>query len=67
MSELEYCCNCDEPTGNAGRYDDSIYIEALDGEYGPLCEECHLGFLRRAAASQPLKFYYTTHTDEGDR
>jgi hypothetical protein len=39
---LEYCCECDQPTGRAGRGDDSIYvINALTkDEVGPLCPEC---------------------------
>lgn len=37
MGELERCCNCDEPTGRAGRADDSLYCEC--GE-GPFCEDC---------------------------
>lgn len=34
---LEYCENCDAPTGRA---DDSIFIYYPDKEIGPLCEEC---------------------------
>ncbi len=34
---LEYCCNCGNPTGNAGRGADSNYTE--DGE-GPFCWNC---------------------------
>jgi len=37
---LEYCCDCGEPTGRAGRGDDSIYVEVDGQEIGPLCEEC---------------------------
>ena len=33
----EYCCKCDEPTGRAGRADDSLYFD-LDGPY---CRECY--------------------------
>ena len=40
MSELEYCCECDQPTGRAGRGEDSIYVAYPDKEIGPLCEEC---------------------------
>lgn len=36
--EIELCCRCDEPTGNAGKYDDSLYCEYC-GE-GPYCEKC---------------------------
>lgn len=34
---LEYCCDCDAPTGRAGKAEDSLYTEA--GE-GPYCWEC---------------------------
>jgi hypothetical protein len=39
---LEYCSECGNPTGRAGRYDDSIFLDASDGsgEYGPLCTDC---------------------------
>lgn len=47
MSVLERCYICDEPTGRAGRCDDSIFVEIikergfdLGEEVGPLCEEC---------------------------
>lgn len=33
----EMCCKCDEPTGRAGKQDDSLYLE--DGS-GPYCEAC---------------------------
>jgi len=33
---LEYCSLCEDPTGRAGRGDDSLYDE--DG--GPYCLEC---------------------------
>lgn len=35
-SELELCIRCDEPTGRAGRSEDSLYA----GEVGPFCEDC---------------------------
>ena len=40
---LEYCCECDSPTGRAGRGEDSIYAEFMIGgdEIGPLCWECY--------------------------
>ena len=39
--KIERCAECDEPTGRAGRSDDSIYLEGWDGvERGPLCETC---------------------------
>jgi len=34
---LEYCCACGEPTGRAGRGDDSLYTD--EGE-GPYCSDC---------------------------
>lgn len=34
---LEYCWICEEPTGRAGRFDDSIFDD--EGE-GPYCEGC---------------------------
>ena len=34
---LELCLDCDEPTGRAGRSDDSMYTP--DG-VGPFCEDC---------------------------
>lgn len=33
----ERCWDCDDPTGRAGRCDDSIYC---DCGLGPFCEEC---------------------------
>ncbi len=50
---LEYCTLCDEPTGRAGRGDDSIYCTLIrtqrmatgrlleeGNEVGPLCWDC---------------------------
>ena len=34
---FEYCCNCDEPTGGAGKGKDSLYVD--DG--GPYCPSCY--------------------------
>ena len=34
---LEYCCECGEPTENAGELEDSNYTE--DGN-GPFCWDC---------------------------
>jgi hypothetical protein len=37
----EHCCNCDDPTGRAGRADDSLYINDIEGnESGPYCPDC---------------------------
>lgn len=33
---LEICTRCQEPTGHAGRGEDSIYWE----DYGPFCHQC---------------------------
>ena len=40
MDRLEYCCvrGCEQPTGRAGRGDDSIYCDVCDA--GPYCSEC---------------------------
>lgn len=38
---LEYCCNCDDPTGRAGIEDDSLYTKKGNG---PFCEECFPGY-----------------------
>ena len=35
---LERCYACDEPTGRAGRADDSLFCAECDA--GPFCEEC---------------------------
>ena len=37
---IEYCESCDEPTGNAGRGDGSIFVEKNGEELGPLCDTC---------------------------
>jgi hypothetical protein len=34
---LEYCCECGQPTGNAGKGDGSHYTE---NDEGPFCWEC---------------------------
>ena len=36
---LELCCYCGNPTGNAGKDDDSLYCEVC-GE-GPFCDRCY--------------------------
>jgi hypothetical protein len=37
---MEHCENCGQETGNAGKGEDSIFIEYETIEFGPLCEEC---------------------------
>ena len=38
IEKLERCFACDEPTGRAGKGEDSIYCEYCDR--GPFCPEC---------------------------
>ena len=39
---IEICIICGEPTGGAGRDEDSNYIYKYgDNESGPLCDECY--------------------------
>ena len=33
---IEYCYNCDQPTGNAGELDGSLMVEGK-----PYCDGCH--------------------------
>ena len=33
---LELCCECGQPTGRAGRGEDSLYAS----DFGPYCEDC---------------------------
>lgn len=35
--QLELCCRCGDPTGRAGRADDSLYT---DDDLGPYCWDC---------------------------
>ena len=36
LCDLEYCLDCGELTGRAGRADDSLFID----DDGPYCKEC---------------------------
>ncbi len=36
--KYEYCIDCGYPTGKAGIYDDSLYVD----DDGPYCEECYV-------------------------
>ena len=38
LAEIERCCTCDEPTGRAGRMDDSLYCTTCGK--GPFCQSC---------------------------
>lgn len=41
MKQEEQCCQCGDPTGRAGRSEDSIYLDTGPGEpVGPLCVGC---------------------------
>jgi hypothetical protein len=39
VREIERCVECDEPTGRAGRDDDSLYCDVCGA--GPFCEKCY--------------------------
>ena len=44
--KYELCYACNQPTGRAGRGEDSLYLESPNGEIGPLCESCWGAFRR---------------------
>ena len=46
---IEHCMLCDEPTGKAGKHDDSFYVEV-----GPLCEACYDTVFSRLEAAEAL-------------
>jgi hypothetical protein len=39
IKPLETCCRCDEPTGKAGAFEDSLYCTTCWN--GPFCEGCY--------------------------
>ena len=42
MGEIELCCACDNPTGRAGKQDDSLFVyHETIGDIGPFCEDCY--------------------------
>ena len=41
---LELCCYCDNPTGNAGEDDDSLYCDCGEGPFCDRCFERHMNF-----------------------
>lgn len=47
-NDLEYCCVCDEPIGNAGRGEGTLYCEFCGG--GPYCESCYDEHLEEAGS-----------------
>jgi len=44
---LEYCQECDQPTGKAGRDEDSLYCDECWEHDGPFCEQCHTVHINR--------------------
>ena len=41
MRPIEICINCDEATGRAGKFEDSLYeYDDKIGDIGPFCETC---------------------------
>ncbi len=47
---LEYCENCNEPTGRAGRGEDSLYCDEHD--LGPLCPDCYDDHFKETGEAQ---------------
>ena len=45
---LEYCCECDQPTGNAGRGEDSNYTD----NDGPYCDDCFVAVAPKQTESE---------------
>ncbi len=46
---LEYCCECDQPTGCAGKGEDSNYT---DNDEGPYCAVCFAPFLEGTSQNE---------------
>ena len=46
---LEYCCECDQPTGRAGKGEDSLFT---DNDEGPYCYECWVLILEGRATDE---------------
>jgi len=42
MDRTEFCTRCGDPTGRAGNFHDSIFVQMPDQEnpLGPLCDDC---------------------------
>ena len=56
MPELELCCECDQPTGRAGRGEDSLYAE----DVGPYCVDCWYELPHKLAAEiERLRMFLT--------
>jgi hypothetical protein len=51
---LERCYKCDEPTGRAGRSDDSLYCDECG--QGPFCSECMEQHERKNPSVTDLQF-----------
>lgn len=51
---FEFCFKCDDPTGRAGRSEDSIYVDLPDGStLGPFCETCHESYWQKQYDEAP--------------
>jgi hypothetical protein len=50
MTKKELCCKCDDPTGLAGKYEDSLFRK--DGT-GPYCPACYI----KGALQEGLKHF----------
>ncbi|MDD4984369.1 MAG: hypothetical protein PHQ43_01070 [Dehalococcoidales bacterium] len=46
MDKIERCCLCDQPTGRAGRSEDSMYVTTDRAEIGPLCADCYFDLIK---------------------
>lgn len=44
----EYCCECENATGRAGRADDSLYF----GDHGPYCRDCWTEFIDKSVQEE---------------
>ena len=54
----ERCINCDEPTGKAGRYEDSHYCSYCDD--GPFCDDCYEDHVAEEEAEREVHEWPTT-------
>lgn len=59
QEKLERCCYCDEPTGKAGRGDDSNYLDSV----GPYCDE-HYEEIRDDVYTDVLGSYHGTTPEQ---
>ncbi len=59
---LEYCINCDDETGRAGKGDDSLYIS----DKGPYCQTCFDYEARITDLTQQLADSALSHTEKDE-